>query len=251
MRGRDIAICRVYICGAEMLSGVIPSRASKEGPEDDFLRRSFDRGLNEHVGMESFWFYELDMPIGVPDAVAVVARNNNAVKTNRKNLNAKHIRTLCHIYKYEAESRTGLQESLFLSRTDALRILSDLSDADLIELEEDTIRRFHIDDVFRLEQIIAIEAKLTNWREAVLQASRNKWFASHSYVLVPPIGKLEQLVLMAQDHGVGVITFDGDSVELVLDCGVQDIPASYGSWLVNEWFVCQCKKSRKSSRTFR
>jgi hypothetical protein len=79
------------------------------------------------------------------------------------------------------------------------------------------------------------------WREALEQATANLWFASHSYILVPALNCLRVICEEAKKIGIGVLVFDGKQTRTVLRPRKQPIPASYGSWLINEWALDQLK----------
>lgn len=68
-------------------------------------------------------------------------------------------------------------------------------------------------------QIIAIEAKLTRWREALDQARRYRSYADRSYVLLP--GKGANGARHAEDEfaksGVGLLIGHADSIEKVFE----------------------------------
>jgi len=76
---------------------------------------------------------------------------------------------------------------------------------------------------------------LTNWRKAIQQAVANLWFASQSYVLLPPMRTLKKVAQEAKKFGIGVIVFDGEQTKMIVKPKRQRIPISYGSWLINEW----------------
>jgi hypothetical protein len=93
--------------------------------------------------------------------------------------------------------------------------------------------------MFVVKRIVAIEAKMRAWRDGLDQAVANMWFASHSYILIPALKCLRTIREEAEKFGVGVLVFDGDQTRTVLRPRKQRIPASYGSWLINEWAVEQ------------
>lgn len=69
-------------------------------------------------------------------------------------------------------------------------------------------------------QVVAFEAKLTRWRDALHQAYRNKCFAHRSYVLLP-------MPVASQAHGhvaeferreVGICTISDGDIVVLHDC---------------------------------
>lgn len=67
--------------------------------------------------------------------------------------------------------------------------------------------------------LIAVEAKLTRWRDALQQAYRNRCFAHTSYVLLPKPVALRAVRYAGdfQARGVGVCYCDNDVVSIVLE----------------------------------
>ena len=67
------------------------------------------------------------------------------------------------------------------------------------------------------------------------QARANIWFASHSLILLPRDRYNDRVRDAATECGVGVLTFDGQTTSMPVKPIENPIPASYGSWLFNEW----------------
>lgn len=61
------------------------------------------------------------------------------------------------------------------------------------------------------KELIAIEAKLNDWKRGFYQANRYKAFADKTYLVVPP--KISDLIEISlfKKHGVGLIIFDADT----------------------------------------
>ncbi len=62
--------------------------------------------------------------------------------------------------------------------TDLRRAVTALEAAGLISETTRRVRARSLNDIFLARQIIAIEAKMTDWRRAIEQAIANTWFAS-------------------------------------------------------------------------
>ncbi len=71
--------------------------------------------------------------------------------------------------------------------------------------------------VSRADEVVAIEAKLTRWRDAMQQAYRNTFFADRSYVLLPPAiaGRAAEYEDDFNLRNVGICTFDGEDILVV------------------------------------
>jgi len=120
-------------------------------------------------------------------------------------------------------------------------VLRDLEAAGFVLRQQGRFVTRSVSKVFVAKRIVAIEAKMHAWRDALEQAVANMWFASHSYILIPALRCLDAVLDEARKFGVGVLVFDGKQTRTVLRPRKQRIPASYGSWLINEWAVQQLR----------
>ncbi|HTQ55550.1 MAG TPA: hypothetical protein VMI94_13875 [Bryobacteraceae bacterium] len=111
--------------------------------------------------------------------------------------------------------------------------LTRLVDAFMIRREQTRWKPCPLSVVFAATQIIAVEAKVSEWRHALNQAYLNTWFTSHSCILVPKIPRNSTMPQDARDLGVTVITQDDVSWDLKPSDQYQ--PRSYVSWLFNDW----------------
>lgn len=70
------------------------------------------------------------------------------------------------------------------------------------------------------DEIIAFEAKLSNWRKAIHQAWRNTSFANQVYVVLPRKHATAAIKNRAEfaERGVGLCVIDEDGVEVVIHC---------------------------------
>jgi len=96
-------------------------------------------------------------------------------------------------------------------------------------------RAKRLNKIFAVREIVAFEAKMTAHSEALAQASRNRWFASHSYVILPKKPHGSWSLKKANQTGVGVWSHDGHGWACLVPSVVESIPRSYASWLFNEW----------------
>jgi hypothetical protein len=90
-----------------------------------------------------------------------------------------------------------------------------------------------LDIVFAATQIIAVEAKMKEWRSALAQAHLNTWFTSHSWVLVPRVPRNSTLLQDARELGVTVLA--QEQATCVLNSNLDETPRSYVSWIFNDW----------------
>ncbi len=85
------------------------------------------------------------------------------------------------------------------------------------EFSNGTSSRPDIIIVTQSGEVIAIEAKLTRWRDAMGQAYRNTFFSDRSFVLLPPsiARRAAQNVAELHAHGIGVCTMVDNAIEIV------------------------------------
>ena len=171
-------------------SGVlqIRHRRSRIGPERNLIAAalSSDFFLKRHT--PAVLFHEPELPTGLPDLVAVVLNaGGGAINWHRSRLKERHIRVLHYLHALRRSSRDKIAADLRMSRKQVSTVVEDLARAGLITVTAKGIRPRGLGHVFGAQAIIAIEAKIGDWSRALEQAAANHWFASHSYILIPPI----------------------------------------------------------------
>ena len=191
-------------------------------------------------------FREPELPTGFPDVVAVFCGERSArPPAARWRLGRDHLRLLHHLYTVRRASASELADALGWSSSRSLQVvLDDLENALLVRQHEGRVSARALASVFIARGIVAVEAKIHDWQQALRQAIANTWFASQSYILMPSA----RLKPAAFDHaarfGIGVMTYNGQRTKVELGARRHRIPASYGSWLVNEWAVRHTARSR-------
>ncbi len=126
---------------------------------------------------------ELDLGHGIADLV-FVEKNCLNLNSKRENpLNYSEISVFMIIKKYtEGITFKELLSKSRLSNQTLRRILNKLEFENFIETYNDLYIANSIEPISN--ETIAIEAKLKNWKRALQQAYRYKWFASYSYVFM-------------------------------------------------------------------
>lgn len=209
-------------------------RKPTPGPEAELL----DAALASYdwEGRAPVVFREPQMPTGFPDVIAVLLRDRNLLfNPARLKLREEHLRLLHHVHAVQRTSESRLATSLRLKPAKLSDLLVDLEAAGLIRRADRRVAARSLARAFVARHIVAVEAKIRDWHRAIEQAVANTWFASHSYVLLPEKSWSPALRDRAIEHGVGVIVYDGQTSSIRLGAEERAIPASYGSWLVNEW----------------
>jgi len=86
---------------------------------------------------------------------------------------------------------------------------------------------------FAAKKIIAVEAKIGKWADALDQAVLNTWFASKSYILIPN-SPPDRLLEVASRLEIGILSMNGEGADEVASPSGK-LPKSYASWMFNDW----------------
>lgn len=214
----------------------VRKRVARPGPEAQLIRAALKTEFFLRRQLPAVFFHEPEMPTGLPDVVAVyMSKKRPELTPDRLRLTAAHIRILHGLHTVSSTTTDELASRVRMPRRQLQRLAADLRDADLISLRHDKIAPRKLSRSFALKHIFAIEAKISNWSKALEQAAANRWFASHSFILIPPNRSIDQISQRATELGVGVLVFSGNEVNQIVAPRVFQIPNSYGSWLFNEW----------------
>ncbi|MBL8695203.1 MAG: hypothetical protein JNJ88_14010 [Planctomycetes bacterium] len=154
-----------------------------------------------------------------------------AWSAQRKAVEPRDLRLMHYLHQVRWATTADLEERF--SRRAAAGGLERLQQANMIRRAGDSWTPRALRASFAATKIIAIEAKVDRWSDAIAQAVLNTWFASKSYVLVPNAPSSE-LLHAAKRFGLGVCSLNKESVrEVATPNG--GLPRSYASWLLNEW----------------
>ena len=214
----------------------VRNRIARPGPEARLIRAALKTEFFLRRQLPAVFFHEPEMPTGLPDVVAVyMSKKRPELTPDRIRLTAAHIRMLHGLHTVSSITLEELASRVRVPLRQLQRLAADLRDADLVSLSHNKIAPRRLSRSFAVKYIFAIEAKISNWSKALEQAAANRWFASHSFILIPPSKSIDQISERARELEVGVLIFDGNEVNQVVAPRVFQIPNSYGSWLFNEW----------------
>ena len=126
---------------------------------------------------------ELNLGYGIADIVAVSYKDETP--SERKNFLAYFDVSLLNLI--EKRNRISFDDIVYITRSPEKKILSSLSS--LMEEGFVSLRKGYYSSHKKYADIltdsIAIEAKLKDWRRALKQAYRYKWFSNKSFVFLP------------------------------------------------------------------
>jgi hypothetical protein len=212
-------------------SGIL-FRKGRSGPEQDLVDWFLElHAVRTKKGERLTIFREPRLPSGFPDLVVVVWNESVAAKwaTERRSIMPADLRLMQHLATDGQARALDDLKSLFGLETE--RSLHRLERAHMVVLHKGQWRARALSRTFAIRRIVAIEAKVAEWRAALDQAFINTWFTAESYVLVPAIPKGANLLETALQRGIGVLS--KERPRLVERRVTQ--PRSYVSWLFNEW----------------
>lgn len=220
----------------------IKKRKRTEGPES-ILVDSFLSSFEEMFGEKSLKFSVFVEPyidIGFPDVIGVLwdEKSTKVWSKERMLINSKDIRILNHLSLQDRlKSTFEIHNELGYSEREVDRSITRLHDAGLIIPKNDKYKACPLNKIFAPRRIIAIEAKMNDWKGAFRQARINKWFASESYVLFPGETARQDILEYSRLSQIGVIAEERNQFMHLSDSEKINIPSSYGSWLINEWLI--------------
>lgn len=211
----------------------VSSRRPKDGPELDLLEE-FVLALPFDVprGCKATLFREPRLDSGFPDLVIVVWHPGTMRHWSdaRAQVRPRDLRIVQFLIERDGASEADLRE-MYPVRLDAA--MGRLENARLVRRVGRRWLPRSVNASFAVRRIIAIEAKISNWRAAAEQAYLNTWFTSESYVLLPDAKRGHPLLPVARRLGIGVLSRGQGLVRRPPSKDCQ--PRSYASWLFNEW----------------
>lgn len=229
----------VTVIDGEMTSSKLTAsfRRRRPGPEAELVDWFLDVWpVKVPRGCRITVFREPRLESGFPDLVLVVWNVQAARRWNplRASLTHQHIRLMQFILGAGSVSHRCLTETFSKK---VLKYLSRLEEAEMVRKAGESWEALDLSKSFATRNIVAIEAKMSEWTVALDQAFLNTWFASTSYVLVPHMPKRSRILQSAVSRGVGVwAQADTGKPQAIPNTG--RLPVSYASWQFNEW-ACQ------------
>lgn len=209
-------------------------RDSEDGPEDALVDDFLGRVPSTQGRYELTKFQEPQLGAWFPDLVIVFWEPEiaNYWPSARRQLCGRDFRILQCL---RGLGQAGTHTLSRFANYDITSSLERLLEADLIFQASHTWRPRSVRDSFAVSRLVAVEAKIKNWKKGLTQARRNRWFASESYLLLDRLPTSTDVVQQVQSHDVGLLTCEGHLSEPVVTPVRRDLPRSYASWLFNDW----------------
>lgn len=213
-------------------------RPRTPGPEADLIEDAIQAGLLSW-STPPVVLREPELGSGFPDVVAAFPAAT-MLRVERQPLGRDHLRLLQFLWTSRgATTLAAAQTLLRLSGEMLRRVADDLHEQRAIVLSGDRLRADRSSGAFAASRIVAVEAKISKWEDALFQAHSNAWFASHSYILLPSRSLARRAVGRAASLGIGVVVLESGRLVRMSRARSRPIPASLGSWIVNEWMISE------------
>lgn len=201
--------------------------------ETDFFERFSRSTRNDLVVIE-----EPYTGFGYADAVGVIYdKSISETWTDARNaLQGDDVKILHHLY---LTKRGRCPERLILELGFPTRRLSRAIDrlaraGMIIQLKDGRIKIQSIKKVFFVKEIVAVEAKLRDWKGALTQSRNNLSFCSRSYSLFPATAIRPHIKRQYTDTGVGIVSH-GSHNRIEVASTKRSIPSNLSSWHFNEY----------------
>lgn len=216
------------------------TRTPTHGPELDMLENAapnlIDLFSRKKHDVAVFWEPKVD--VGFPDLVIAIfsPKAYEAWAKERASITNADLKLAHHLFNCKGMSSVELEQMLGIPSRELLRSLERLLDAGLIRRASSKWCLRPFSKIFGIQRLIAIEAKLSNWTDAFIQAESNLWFASESYVLSPVARPRPATQDRSSTHGVGILSSGSNIPETIMQAPRRRrLPTSYASWQFNEW----------------
>jgi len=207
-------------------------RRTAPGPERELVERFIPEMPLVHAPDSRVTVLrEPGLESGFPDLVIVVWRAGRTAEWGeaRLNLVPEDLRLMHYIFQRRRAAQFELDQH-FGSRV-GRHAIDRLHGAGLIRRAGLAWFPCAFERIFAATKIVAIEAKIGKWTDALNQARLNTWFASKSYVLVPRAS--QEQVVEAKRLGIGVLVpVSGGITEW--PAATSPLPRSYASWVMND-----------------
>lgn len=163
---------------------------------------------------------ELPTNFGRPDIVELqinfnlLKERNKMIITQENQIQRIDTYVLAYLKGKSWVKRKTICKHLNLEYSILNTILKRLVKRNMIDIKDDLIKLYSINDLLFIKSLTVFEAKLTNWKYVIEQAERHLWFSTQSYILLPNLSEDIQMKAekLAHIRGVGVAITDHQNI---------------------------------------
>ena len=233
---------------ARVFSGSFPeigyfSRTHTQGKEYEmvtryvsYLIKKYDKLRNKRAAI----FVEPQLDTGYPDIVVAEFSSVPTLswKSARYGLTSTEIKILHYIQATKNVGIETISNTLGYPISSVEKSVRRLYKSGLINISKSGqyVRNIQLRKYCRIKRIIAIEAKIDKWQEAIRQAENNTWFATESYILMNKSTCSTSIRELCRSKGIGIIYVNG-TIKTDLLSDKREFPVSYASLQFNEWIL--------------
>ena len=176
-----------------------------------FLRKILNKPINRHFVIEEF-----DSYIGIADLILGTYRPYLSKRACREPINLNWIYPLIDFKLDEVISVPEFMDKYGVSKKSASSKLSKYTEASFLDKIDNHKYVVVKEYEFVTNNVVAIEAKLKNWKRALFQARRYKKFSDFTYVLLderyanPAISNIEEFKI----NNIGLITMNNSGFNI-------------------------------------
>lgn len=210
---------------------------SKEGK---ILDKFIDSGFFEKLNTKKYSYTLIHEPYtGFGYADLVCLRWNKTIyerwNFRRDSLQEEDIKILHYLYNSQkAKTLVQIERDLGYKNKTLYKTVDRLISADLItENHKNTFKVRPLNKIFFIYEIIAVEAKIRDWKKALEQSFNNVFFASKSFSLFPEESINANMLNSYNKTEVGLLSI-GKSYRQLLKPKKMRIPTSLTAWRFNE-----------------
>ena len=219
------------------------SRPHTQGQEYEMVRKYLSfliRKYSHLKNKKAAIFVEPQLDTGYPDIVVVEYSSFPILnwKSIRQRLTSTDLKLLFFIQTAKTVSIEGICSTLGYPASTVENSLKRLTKSGLVRVSQrqKIVRNTQLRRYCRINRIVAIEAKIDKWQDAIRQADNNSWFSTESYILMNKNSFPSNIGDQCKSKGIGIICVNG-AVKTCLLSAKRKFPVSYASLQFNEWIL--------------
>lgn len=213
----------------------------RQTPENDLVKEFTGSNFCSTLASDATDLLVLEEPFtgfGFSDIVIINYNKNLFAQRQhaRQHLQKNDIKILFHLQAVKKYiSVSALREQLGYPTSLLNKSITRLADAGLISVSKKNEAKMKpIREIFFIEEIISVEAKLRDWQKAMFQSMNNTHFSSKSFVLFPERIISKNLLAAYQQTKIGIISHRQE-FQVIKHARKNRIPANISAWYFNEY----------------
>lgn len=227
------------------------ARTSTQGQEFDMVSKYIQHLVSKYSQLKNkkaAIFLEPQLDTGYPDIVIAefFSLPDDCWRNVRNNLTCTDLKILYYIQVKRGGTIAEISNTLGFPISVVEKSTKHLDEARLIYLSKSkkSVRNVQLKSYCRIHKLIAIEAKIDKWKEAIRQANNNIWFATESYILMNKESCSPTIIETCKSNGIGIILVNG-KIRTELPSLRRPFPVSYASLQFNEWLLRDINKTEE------